>query len=161
LVSNDAKLSHVLALLKVTFPGMLQDRFFYNFLIIFLKKLAKNTSFRLLWKNFMSDENVFLDVSYKMPLENFSRCLNFFSEKHGKDFIFQDVLHASWKNLYEIKNVSQRVLLDAVRKISHHLAFFPKNRKIPPKKRKKLRKTSSRHLSGNFLLSKCSPKQVL
>jgi hypothetical protein len=24
-----------------------------------------------------------------------------------------------------------------------------------------LRKTSSRHLSGNFLLSKCSPKQVL
>ena len=48
--------------------------------------MAKNTCSRQFWKNFIGDENVFPDVSYQMPLKNFSPRFDFFFRKSWKRF---------------------------------------------------------------------------
>jgi hypothetical protein len=79
--------------------------------------LAKNASSKLLWKNFINDENVLPDVSYEMPLGNFSRRLDFFFRKTWQRFHrpgrFTGILE---KSLWNKKCVFQRLLLDAARK---------------------------------------------
>jgi hypothetical protein len=92
--------------------------------------LAKNAFSEHLWKNFIEDENVLQDVSYKMPLKNLGFFQIFSSEKHGKDFIVQDISQASWKNLHGTKNVSFNVFYQMPLKkffIIRH--FFRKSRK--------------------------------